>query len=291
MMKYRMLSIVVMFACLSGICFAAQNGQALYQQALVQERAAGNLERAIELFQSAAKEAGGDRELAAKALIGAARCYEKLGETRSRELYELVARSYPDQSEQAAVARERLASSPKVATPNFLQGTISKLNDRLALMLTQAIELARNLTPQHPQLVNLRAEIAAIQEQLRLTRERTNVLRSEVTDLLSETRTPRFDINRPLILTGTVKAWEFVNPNAYIHLDVQHGNTTSLIYHVTGDSPAALTRLGVKKDMIRIGDVVTVSGFPALDGSPTIGIATVTVPGGAQIFLGISALH
>jgi hypothetical protein len=33
------------------------------------------------------------------------------------------------------------------------------------------------------------------------------------------------------------------------------------------------------------------SGFPALDGSPTIGIATVTVPGGAQIFLGISALH
>jgi hypothetical protein len=72
---------------------------------------------------------------------------------------------------------------------------------------------------------------------------------------------------------------------------VQRGDTTSTIYHVTGNSPSVLAQQGVRKEMIKVGDVVTVSGFRALDGSPTIGIATVTVPGGVQIFLGHSLLH
>ena len=56
------------------LMFLFQNGQGqdLYQQALVQERAAGNLEQAIQLFQRAAKDARGDRALAAQALIGSA---------------------------------------------------------------------------------------------------------------------------------------------------------------------------------------------------------------------------
>ena len=93
------------------LMFFAQNGQEYYQQALVQERAAGNLEAAIQLYQDAARYAGNDRALAAQALMGAARCYEKLGQAKARELYEEIAKTYPDQQQQAAVALERLAES------------------------------------------------------------------------------------------------------------------------------------------------------------------------------------
>src|SRR5207237_5871689 len=86
---------------------ALQNGQDYYQQALVQERAAGNLEAAIQLFQDAARYAGSDRALAAQALMGAARCYEKLGQAKARELYEEIARTYTDQQQLARQAKER----------------------------------------------------------------------------------------------------------------------------------------------------------------------------------------
>ncbi len=90
------------------IALAAESGQELYQKALVKERAAGNLEEAIELYQRAAKEAAGDRTLAAKSLLAAARCYEKLGKDGAAKLYQEVARNYGDLRE-AATARQRLA--------------------------------------------------------------------------------------------------------------------------------------------------------------------------------------
>ena len=260
--------------CLYSGAFAAQNAQDLYQQALVQERAAGNLEKAIELFQSAVREAGGDRELAAKALIGAARCYEKLGQNRSRELYEQVARSYPDQAEQAAMARERVASSAtpfrSIAQPNP-EPTLQFLMDRLRGLREQAVAMSQRFTPEHPEMANLRAEIAVLEERLR-----------EVRNL-----SVRYDMTRPITITGKVIRWEFINPNVRLDVETADGRP---VYHVNGDAPSVLVRQGIKRDMIRVGDVVTVSGFLATDGSQQIGIATVHAPGG-QIFLGNSFLH
>ena len=96
--------LTAMFAVLM---FVMQNGQEFFQQAMVQENAAGNLEAAIQLYQDAARYSGGDRELAARALLGVARCYEKLGQARAKEIYEEVARTYADQKTQAATARDR----------------------------------------------------------------------------------------------------------------------------------------------------------------------------------------
>src|SRR5215472_2662681 len=82
----------------------------LYQRALVQEQAAGNLPQAIELYRQAAKEAGGDRGLAARALIRAAGSYEKLGQPAASELYTEIMRTYPEQQEEVALAQSRLAA-------------------------------------------------------------------------------------------------------------------------------------------------------------------------------------
>ena len=73
---------------------AAETGPELFQRAVTQERAAGNLEEAIKLYQRVATEFASDRALAAKALVQEARCYEKLGQDKATKLYEQVARDY-----------------------------------------------------------------------------------------------------------------------------------------------------------------------------------------------------
>src|SRR6185503_15518401 len=88
-------------------------------QALVQERAVGNLQQAIQLYQRVAKEASADRALAAQGLMGAARSYQKLGQTaQSRDLYAMVVRTYPEQTQQVAAAKDSLAETGAV------QGTV-----------------------------------------------------------------------------------------------------------------------------------------------------------------------
>src|SRR5215510_14744112 len=84
---------------------AAETGAELFQKAVTQERAAGNLEEAIKLYQRVAKEFASDRALAAKALVAAARCYEKLGKDSSVKIYEQVTREFGVQREPAATAR------------------------------------------------------------------------------------------------------------------------------------------------------------------------------------------
>ena len=87
---------------------AAESGAELFQKAVTQERAAGNLEEAIKLYQRVAKEFASDRPLAAKALLQAARCYEKLGQDKAVKIYEHLARDFGDQRELAATANARL---------------------------------------------------------------------------------------------------------------------------------------------------------------------------------------
>ena len=76
-MKLRILFAGLMFGLAA---LAADSGAELFQKAVTQERAAGNLEEAIKLYQRVAKEFASDRALAAKALVQAAQCYELLGQ-------------------------------------------------------------------------------------------------------------------------------------------------------------------------------------------------------------------
>jgi Tol biopolymer transport system component len=104
----------------------AETGAELFQKAVVQERAAGNLEEAIKIYQRVAREYPKDRPLAAKALVQAARCYEKLGQDKAVKLYEQVAREFGDQREPAAVARERLVALTPPPKANSSSGMVAR---------------------------------------------------------------------------------------------------------------------------------------------------------------------
>jgi Tol biopolymer transport system component len=113
-MKLRILLAGLIAGLICGVAaFAAETGPELFQKAVTQETAAGNLEEAIKLYQRVAKEFASDRALAAKALMAAAHCYELQGQSkqdRAIELYNQVARQYKDQVQPAAAASARLAA-------------------------------------------------------------------------------------------------------------------------------------------------------------------------------------
>lgn len=116
----------LIFVAACTLALAAETGPELFQKAVTQERAAGNLEEAIKLYQRVAKEYASDRPLAAKALVQAARCYEKLGKDNSLKIYEQVMKEFSDQREPATAARERLAVLTAAAKPKPAAGMVAR---------------------------------------------------------------------------------------------------------------------------------------------------------------------
>src|SRR3990167_7213918 len=111
MKRASTLAIAVLLCALGAGVVSGQSGHDLFQQALVKERADGNLQEAIRLYQRIVSEFAQDRALSAKALVQIGQCYEKLGEAQlkqARASYERVVRDFADQAETVAQARVRL---------------------------------------------------------------------------------------------------------------------------------------------------------------------------------------
>jgi Tol biopolymer transport system component len=93
----------------------AQSGHDLFQQALVKERADGDLRGAIGLYERIVREFSTDRSLSARALVQMGQCYEKLGSTEAESAYRRVVREFGDQQAPVAEARTRLAALERAA--------------------------------------------------------------------------------------------------------------------------------------------------------------------------------
>ena len=111
MKKYAILVAILVLIAFSFGSLAPQNGYDLFQKALAKERAEGNLEEAIALYQKVIKEASDD-SLAAKAQLRIGICYEKLGQKKSelaQQAFQKVIDNYPSQTEAVKTAKEKLA--------------------------------------------------------------------------------------------------------------------------------------------------------------------------------------
>src|ERR1043166_6200130 len=94
-----------------------------------------------------------------------------------------------------------------------------------------------------------------------------------------------FDQSKPIKFTGTVKRVEWMNPHIYTHVEVKEPDGKVVEYRVEGGPPNALYRQGWRKDTLKAGDVVTVSGIRAKrEDSMNIGVATITTADGKRIF-------
>jgi len=118
------------FTLALSLALMAQNAQELYQRGLVQEHSKGNLSEAIKLYSEAAKTAGKDRALAAKAMIRIATSEEKRGHQReAADAYTEVIRSYPEQSAEATLAQDRLSQLSRLSPSGSRQPQIRVLTD------------------------------------------------------------------------------------------------------------------------------------------------------------------
>ena len=66
--------------------------------------------------------------------------------------------------------------------------------------------------------------------------------------------------------------------------DTPTGKVTN--YACEGGAPNGLYRSGWRKDSLKAGDMVSVDGWRAKDGSNTVDARLVTLPGGKKVFAG-----
>ena len=98
-----------------------------------------------------------------------------------------------------------------------------------------------------------------------------------------------FDPNKPVMLKGPITKVEWVNPHAWIHLEVTKPDGTKEEWMVEGGSPNSLLRRGVTRDSLVIGTVIVVDGYQSRDHTLLRANGrNVTYPDGRKLFLGSS---
>ena len=94
-----------------------------------------------------------------------------------------------------------------------------------------------------------------------------------------------FDTHKPITFTGTVKKVEWTNPHIYTQVETKTSDGKTVVYRVEGSAPNSLFRQGWRRDTLKPGDVVSVSGLRAKnEDSMNVGQATITMADGRKVF-------
>ena len=97
-----------------------------------------------------------------------------------------------------------------------------------------------------------------------------------------------YDASKTISLTGKVTKVEWTNPHIFFYLDVKDEKTGEVVnWALEMGSPNSLMRLGWKRDSLKVGDVVTVDGSLAKNGTRLANATTVTMSG-KRLFAGSS---
>jgi len=92
-----------------------------------------------------------------------------------------------------------------------------------------------------------------------------------------------FDANMPVKVTGTVTEVEWMNPHAWIYVDVESedGETANWAFEL--GSPNGLKRRGWTRKSVQVGDQISVTGYKARDGSNRGNISSIVLADGKEL--------
>jgi uncharacterized protein DUF6152 len=104
-----------------------------------------------------------------------------------------------------------------------------------------------------------------------------------------------YDSNKQVTVKGVVQKVAWVNPHAYVFIDVtdEKGKVTTWAFESL--SPNALARQGWTRNSLKAGETVTVEGYLAKDGKPLAdgsmhaNSRLITTADGRKVFVGSSA--
>jgi len=83
-----------------------------------------------------------------------------------------------------------------------------------------------------------------------------------------------YDDKKPMTLTGTIKASGYENPHSFVDVEVD-GKT----WHAVLAPPSRMEARGISKDMIKVGNTVTVMGLQSKTVPTEVKIERMTIDG------------
>jgi hypothetical protein len=98
-----------------------------------------------------------------------------------------------------------------------------------------------------------------------------------------------YDEKKPVTLKGTVSKLEWTNPHARFYIDVKDASGKVTTWNFELASVNSLRRNGWTQFTLKIGDVITASGYAALSGVPMANAASVVMADGTKLFTETSA--
>ena len=97
-----------------------------------------------------------------------------------------------------------------------------------------------------------------------------------------------FDANKPVKFQATTTKMLWVNPHAWIYVDVKKPDGTVEEWMIEAGTPNTLLRRGFTRDSLKTGTQITVDGYQSKDGSLRVNGRDLTLPNGQTLFLGSS---
>lgn len=98
-----------------------------------------------------------------------------------------------------------------------------------------------------------------------------------------------FDADKPVKFKGTVTRMEWINPHAWIHIDVKGDDGKVTSWMIEAAAPNALLRRGWTKNSLPKGTEILVEGYQAKDGANRANGSIITFTDGKKLFVGSSA--
>ena len=95
-----------------------------------------------------------------------------------------------------------------------------------------------------------------------------------------------YDADKRTVLTGSVTRVQWTNPHSYLYLDVKDASGKVVNWALEGFPPNTLLRTGWKTSMIKTGDVLSVEGAGARDGSNHLLAREITLPDSQKLYWG-----
>ena len=92
-----------------------------------------------------------------------------------------------------------------------------------------------------------------------------------------------FDSNKKIDLSGVVTKVEWTNPHAHFYMDVKDASGNVANWNLELASPNVLIRNGWKRNSLKPGDMVSVTGIQAKDSSNYGSASVITFPDGHKL--------
>jgi len=97
-----------------------------------------------------------------------------------------------------------------------------------------------------------------------------------------------FDANKPVKLRGNVVKMDWINPHAWLFIDVKGADGAVTSWMIELGPPNALLKRGWTKQSVPVGMEVIVDGYQSKDGALRANGRDVTLPDGRKMFAGSS---